>query len=353
VEHDNEEPKAMVMATLHTRSALPVLVTGGAGYIGSFIVRHLLDAGYCPVVLDNLYSGHRWAAQEAELVVGDLADRGKLESLLATRSFAAVVHCAAHIWVGESVRNPSKYYANNTGNAIQLFELCAEYGIRNLVFSSTAAVYGQPEVELIGESQPLAPINPYGAAKMMAERVLTDIAAAHGLRHAILRYFNVAGADARARIGEATPDNSHLVKVACETAFGLRPGMFVNGTDYPTPDGTCVRDYVHVDDLARAHLQALAHLLDGGPSLIANCGYGHGFSVREVLDTTRRVTGVEFPIQEGPRRPGDPAVLVADTRRIQSVLGWRPQHDDLDYIVATAWRWEQRLQAMRSLGKAS
>jgi UDP-glucose 4-epimerase len=330
-----------------------VLVTGGAGYIGSFVVRHLLDAGHRPVVYDSLYAGHRWAAQEAELVVGDLADGGKLDELLAARGFAAVVHCAAHIWVGESVREPAKYYANNTGNAIRLFELCAEYGIRNLVFSSTAAVYGQPDVPLIDESQPLAPINPYGAAKMMAERVLTDIASAHGLRHAILRYFNVAGADARARIGEATPDNSHLVKVACETAFGLRPGMFVNGTDYPTPDGTCIRDYVHVDDLARAHLQALAHLLDGGASLTANCGYGHGFSVREVLDTTRRVTGVEFPIQEGPRRPGDPAVLVADARRIQSVLGWRPQHDDLDYIVGTAWRWEQRLQGMRSLGKAS
>jgi UDP-glucose 4-epimerase len=188
---------------------------------------------------------------------------------------------------------------------------------------------------------------------MMAERVLTDIAAAFDLRYAILRYFNVAGADAQARIGEATPDNSHLVKVACETAYGLRPGMFVNGTDYPTPDGTCVRDYVHVDDLARAHLQALTHLLDGGASLIANCGYGHGFSVREVLDTARRVTGIAFPIEEGPRRPGDPAVLVADTSRIQNLLGWRPQHDDLDYIVGTAWRWEQRLQGMRSLGKAS
>ncbi len=332
---------------------LRVLVTGGAGYIGSFVVRHLLDAGHSPVVFDSLYSGHRWAAQEAELVVGDLGDRRQLEGLLSTRSFDAAVHCAAHIWVGESVRNPGKYYFNNTSNAIRLFDLCAQYGIRNVVFSSTAAVYGEPAgVEVIPETTPLAPINPYGASKMMAERVLVDLCAASGQRHAILRYFNVAGADADARIGEATPDNSHLVKVACETALGLRPGMRINGTDYPTPDGTCVRDYVHVDDLARAHVDALAHLADGGASFVANCGYGHGFSVREVLESVRRATGVAFPIEEGPRRPGDPAVLVADSRRIQALLGWRPRHDDLDYIVATAWRWEQRLRELNaSLGR--
>lgn len=335
------------MANRAGPSGLSVLVTGGAGYIGSFIVRHLLDAGHRPVVFDSLYSGHRWAAQEAELVVGDLADRHQLDTLLSTRSFHAVVHCAAHIWVGESVRDPIKYYANNTGNAVGLFELCARHGIGQLVFSSTAAVYGQPGVELLDESLPLAPINPYGASKMMAERVLADLCAASGQRYAILRYFNVAGADARARIGEATPDNSHLVKVACETALGLRPHLLVNGTDYPTPDGTCVRDYVHVDDLARAHVEALAYLADGGTSFVANCGYGHGFSVREVLDTARRVTGVDFPILEGPRRPGDPAVLVADSRRIQSLLGWRPRHDDLGYIVGTAWRWEQRLGELR------
>ncbi len=329
------------------RARLDVLVTGGAGYIGSFVVRHLLDAGHRPVVYDSLYAGHRWAAQEAELVVGDLADRSKLEALLATWGFAAVVHCAAHIWVGESVREPAKYYANNTANAIRLFDLCARHGVRNVVFSSTAAVYGEPGVPLLDESLPAAPINPYGASKAMAERVLADVAAAAGLRHATLRYVNVAGADADARIGEATPDNAHLIKVACETALGLRPGMRINGTDYPTPDGTCIRDYVHVDDLARAHLLALHHLAEGGSSFVANCGYGHGFSVREVLDTARRVTGVAFPIEEGPRRPGDPPALVADSRRIQALLGWAPRHDDLDYIVGTAWRWEQRLQAMR------
>lgn len=327
-------------------TGLNVLVTGGAGYIGSFIVRHLLDAGHRPLVFDSLVSGHRWAAQEAELVVGDLADRRKLEGLLGVRSFDAVIHCAAHIWVGESVRAPVKYYANNTANAIQLFDLCVQYGIRDIVFSSTAAVYGQPDASLIDESLPPAPINPYGASKMMAERVLVDLCAATGQRHAILRYFNVAGADAQARIGEATPHNSHLVKVACETAIGLRARMAVNGTDYPTPDGTCIRDYVHVDDLARAHVEALLHLSQGGEPFVANCGYGHGFSVREVLDTARRITGVDFPIDEGPRRPGDPAVLVADSRRLQSILGWRPRHDDLEYIVATAWRWEQRLREM-------
>ena len=322
-----------------------VLVTGGAGYVGSFVVRHLLAAGHRCVVYDNLYSGHAWAVPGAELVAADLADRTRLGELLASRPFAAVVHCAAHIWVGQSVREPARYYANNTANAIGLFDLCARHGVGAVVFSSTAAVYGEPDQPLIDESQPLLPINPYGASKMMSERVLADIAAATGLRYAILRYFNVAGADAGARIGEATPDNAHLIKLACETALGLHPAMAIHGTDYPTPDGTCIRDFVHVDDLAHAHLLALRHLVAGGAPLVANCGYGHGFSVREVLEAVRRVTGVDFPIQEGPRRPGDPAILVADSRRLKALLAWAPRHDDLDFIVATAWRWEQRLQA--------
>ncbi|MEZ5824885.1 MAG: UDP-glucose 4-epimerase GalE [Geminicoccaceae bacterium] len=327
---------------------LRVLVTGGAGYIGSHIVRDLSAAGHEVVVFDNLYSGHAWAVPSAELMVGDLGDRQRLETLLSERSFDALVHCAAHIWVGESVRNPGKYYFNNTSNAVRMFDLCAQYGIRSIVFSSTAAVYGEPRADLITEDLPLAPINPYGASKMMAERALQDIAAAAGLRFAILRYFNVAGADAEARIGEATPDNSHLVKIACETAYGLRPSMRINGTDYPTADGTCIRDYVHVDDLAAAHLLAMEYLHSGGDPLIANCGYGHGFSVREVIDTVKKVTGKDFPVHEGPRRPGDPASLVASNARIREVLGFSPAHDDLDDIVATAWRWEQRLQERRA-----
>ena len=327
---------------------LRVLVTGGCGYVGSFVVRHLLDAGHRPTIVDNLFSGHRWAAQEAELVELDLGERARLAELLAERRFDAVVHCAAHIWVGESVREPVRYYANNTGNAIGLFGLCAAAGVPTLVFSSTAAVYGEPGVSLLDESLPTAPINPYGASKAMSERVLQDIAAASGMRYGILRYFNVAGADPDARIGEATPDNAHLIKLACEAAAGLRPGMAIHGTDYPTPDGTCIRDYLHVDDLARAHVMALEHLAAGGDSLVANCGYGHGFSVREVLDTVRRVTGVPFPITPGPRRPGDPAALVADSSRLRTLLGWSPRHDDLDYIVGTAWGWEQALQRRQS-----
>jgi UDP-glucose 4-epimerase len=325
-----------------------ILVTGGAGYIGSHIVRDLLAEGHHVVVYDNLYSGHRWAVGEAELIEADLGDRARLENALANSGFDAVIHCAGHIWVGESVVNPGKYYFNNASNAFRLFDLCAQYAIPTVVFSSTAAVYGQPGVSLIDEEQPLAPINPYGASKLMAERALQDIAAASGLRFAILRYFNVAGADAKARIGEATPDNSHLIKVALETAIGRRGEMQVNGTDYPTPDGTCVRDYVHVDDLAAAHLRALEHLTTGGDSFVANCGYGHGYSVREVLDMVESVTGRKLPIRQGARRPGDPAVLVADNRRIRQLLDWQPRLDDLETIVRSAWRFEQTLGSVRS-----
>lgn len=324
-----------------------ILVTGGAGYIGSHVALALGEAGFEVVVYDNLYSGHRWAVLDAELIEGDLADRARLEALLAARRFDACINLAAHIWVGESVRDPGKYYRNNAANAIQLFDVLTRHGVKRIVFSSTAAVYGEPDLETIPEDTPLAPINPYGAAKMMAERALGDITAAAGGASVVLRYFNVAGADLQGRIGEATPDNSHLVKVACETAIGLRPGMRINGTDFPTPDGTCVRDYLHVVDLARAHHLALLHLLDGGGSLVLNCGYGHGSSVREVLDSVLRVTGVDFPIEAGPRRPGDPARLVADPSRIRRLLGWRAEHDDLDAMVASAWRWEQRLAERR------
>ena len=328
---------------------LRILVTGGAGYIGSHIVRDLMAQQHDVAVYDNLYSGNRWAVMPpAELITGDLGDRSRLESLLSGRGFDAVIHCAGHIWVGESMRNPAKYYFVNASNAFRLFDLCGQYGIKHIVFSSTAAVYGQPDVEQISEEQPTKPINPYGMSKLMAEQALHDLARASNMTYAVLRYFNVAGADADARIGEATPDNSHLIKVACETAFGLRKGMHINGNDYPTLDGTCVRDYVHVDDLAAAHIKAIDHLVKGGSSITVNCGYGHGFSVREVLDKVRKVTGVDFPIDEGPRRPGDPAVLIADASKIRNEFGWQPQHDDLDSIVTTAWRWEQKLQEMKA-----
>jgi UDP-glucose 4-epimerase len=326
-------------------SRRPVLVTGGAGYIGSHVVRLLGEAGYVAVAYDDLSAGFPWAVLDAELVVGSLAERGRLAALLAARRFGAVLHFAASMRVEESVPEPAKYYRNNVVNALGLFELAVRHGVTDIVFSSTSAVYGEPGVMPIEETAPLAPINPYGASKMMAERMLQDIAAARGLRYVILRYFNVAGADPQARIGQATPAATHLIKVACETALGQRPGMQIYGTDYPTADGTCVRDYIHVDDLARAHLDALHYLEAGGASSVLNCGYGHGHSVREVVDTVRRVTGVDFRVEQAPRRPGDPSTMVASNRKVREVLGWQPRHDDLEFIVRTALNWEQRLHA--------
>ncbi|MEZ5935979.1 MAG: UDP-glucose 4-epimerase GalE [Alphaproteobacteria bacterium] len=321
-----------------------LLVTGGAGYVGSHVVKALAGHGEDVVVFDNLSTGVDWAVQDAELVVGDLGDRQALDALFRRHRFEAVLHFAAHIWVGESVRKPVKYYRNNVANALNLFETARQHGVPHLIFSSTAAVYGEPDADLIDESLPVAPINPYGASKMMAERLLADIAAASDMTYAVLRYFNVAGADPEGRIGEVTPDNSHLIKIACETALGLRAAMSINGTDYPTPDGTCIRDYIHVEDLAAAHVAALAHLRRGNPSLICNCGYGHGQSVRAVIDMVKAVTGMDFEVREGPRRPGDPTRLVASNARIRSLFDWQPRHDDLRFIVETAWRWERILQ---------
>ncbi len=318
-----------------------VLVVGGAGYIGSHVVKSLVENGRDVVVFDNLSTGHQWAVGEAELIVGDLADGDHLERVFTEHRFEAVFHFAAHIWVGESIVNPMKYYQNNVAASLKLFERVARHEVPYLVFSSTAAVYGEPDASLLDETLPKAPINPYGASKTMAERILADIASASGLSYAVLRYFNVAGAEPSGQIGEATPDNNHLVKIACETALGLRSGMQINGTDYPTPDGTCIRDYIHVEDLASAHIKALDYLEVGGKSTVLNCGYGHGQSVRQVLDMVKEVSGVDFLVKEGPRRPGDPPKLIADNTKIKRVLRWEPRHDDLRYIVKTAWDWEQ------------
>ncbi len=326
---------------------MKVLVTGGAGYIGSHVVCHLAEAGIDTVVYDNLSTGHRWAVLSGRFVEGDLADHQRLEALFEAERFDAVLHFAAFIVAPESVAEPLKFFSNNTANSIHLLGQCARAGVKRFVFSSTAAVYGTPTQLPVPETAPLAPINPYGTSKMMTEQVLVDYAAASEFRHVSLRYFNVAGADAAGRIGQATPKATHLIKVACETVLGMHESVTIFGTDFPTPDGTGIRDYIHIDDLAAAHLAALDYLVSGKGSVVLNCGYGHGFSVRDVIEAVARVSGAPLRVDEGARRPGDPAELVAATERIREVLGWRPKHDDLDYIVRTALDWERRLQALR------
>ena len=343
----------MTTPTFNPTQPRKLLVSGGAGYIGSHVVKALREKGETVIVFDNLSTGFAWSVENAELVVGDLGDRQALEALFAAHHFEAILHFAANIWVGESVRDPVKYYRNNVGNALNLFAMAKNNGVAHVIFSSTAAVYGEPDADLLDESLPCAPINPYGASKMMAERLLQDIAKTSDMTYAILRYFNVAGADPEGRIGEATPDNSHLVKIACETAIGLREAMSINGTDYSTADGTCVRDYIHVEDLAAAHVAALDHLRRGNPSTICNCGYGHGQSVSEVIDMVKDVSGVDFEVREGPRRAGDPPMLIASNAKIRSLFGWQPRFDDLRVIVETAWRWEQILKEKRSVLEAT
>jgi UDP-glucose 4-epimerase len=325
-----------------------VLVTGGCGYIGSHVVRQLSEAGYEVVVLDNLSTGFKDALTLGEeLIVGDLFSRAFLQGIFEHYRFTTVLHFAAAIVAPESVTDPVKYYANNTRNTLNLLTYCVESGVERFIFSSTAAVYGIPPEGVATEESPTVPINPYGTSKLMSEWMLRDIATAHGVKYVALRYFNVAGADPQARMGQRTPKATHLIKVACETALGRHPYVEIFGTDYPTPDGTGVRDYIHIEDLASAHLAALSHLEGGGESTAINVGYGQGASVREVLDMARQVTGVNFPIVESPRRPGDPPALVAGAERIRRALSWEPRYDDLRTIVADAWRWEQKLAAMQ------
>lgn len=318
-----------------------LLVTGGAGYIGSHVLKQLISAGHEVLVYDNLSTGHKHALLGAPLVVGDLADRALLSEVFAQGDFAAVLHFAAHIVVPESVTNPLKYYSNNTRNTLQLLELCHEFGIERFIFSSTAAVYGIPETGQVNELSPLLPINPYGASKMMSERMLMDLSSASSLRHVILRYFNVAGADLQGELGQETPEATHLIKVACQAAIGMRPGMKVFGNDYATADGTCIRDYIHIDDLARAHIAALNYLLEDGASQIFNCGYGHGSSVTEVVNAVKSLSGIDFPVEMSGRRAGDPPMLIATNDKIKKVLGWQPKNDDLELIVSSALHWEK------------
>ena len=321
-----------------------ILVTGGAGYIGSHVVLQLRARGERVVVLDDLSRGFRRAVLDTPLVVGKVGDREAVLALLREHAVETVMHFAAYTIVPESVREPLKYYGNNTCSTRTLLECCLEAGVKNFVFSSSAAVYGIPAQGFASETTATAPINPYGTSKLLSEWMLRDVAAASTLRYVALRYFNVAGSDTSGRIGQATPNATLLVKVACEAAVGKRPGISIYGTDYPTPDGTGVRDYLHVGDLAAAHVDALGYLRGGGASTTLNVGYGHGYSVREVLAAVERAAGAKLNIREEPRRSGDPPSLVARAERIRSELGWRPRLDDLDTIVFTSLEWERKLK---------
>ncbi|MBT59117.1 MAG: UDP-glucose 4-epimerase GalE [Acidiferrobacteraceae bacterium] len=331
-----------------------ILVTGGAGYIGSHTSRQLIEAGYSVTVVDNLYSGHRWAIpDEATFIEGDVGDHPLMESVLKERKINAVVHFAGHIVVPESVSDPLKYYSNNALNSGRLIAACQEAGVEHFVFSSTAATYGAPQVTPIDEQVRTEPINPYGRTKLITEWMLEDIAHAANrspFRYIALRYFNVAGASLDTTLGQATAEATHLIKVACEAATGQRESITIFGTDYETDDGTCIRDYIHVEDLAGAHLNALTWLLKGGDSQVLNCGYGHGYSVREVIETVKAVSGVDFEVVEGSRRAGDPPELIADSSRIRERLGWTPNLDNLEIICRTAWKWEQKLSSQHAAG---
>jgi UDP-glucose 4-epimerase len=323
---------------------MSILVTGGAGYIGSHMVHALLAAGEKVIVLDNLSTGFSWAvAKDAMLAVGDTGDEALVACLIAEHRVEAVIHFAASIVVPDSVADPLGYYRNNTVNSRSLIACAVKGGVRRFIFSSTAAVYGNPATVPVGEDDPLAPTSPYGSSKLMTEIMLKDAGAAHGFDFVILRYFNVAGADPELRTGQSTRGATHLIKVAVEAALGKRAGIEVFGTDYPTPDGTCIRDYIHVADLVAAHGDALAYLRRGGASVTLNCGYGHGFSVLDVIDTVKRVSGADLRIKPAGRRAGDPACIVANSDRARAVLGWHPRYDDLATIIGYALAWERKL----------
>ena len=328
---------------------MTILVTGGAGYIGSHMVYTLVAAGERVVVLDNLSTGFDWAvAQGVPLIRGETGDQALVASLIKQHGVTSIIHFAASIVVPDSVSDPLGYYRNNTVNSRALMETAVETGVRDFIFSSTAAVYGDPVNVPVAEDDATIPMSPYGSSKLMTEIMLRDAGLAHGLRYVILRYFNVAGADPQGRTGQSTRGATHLIKVAVETALGRRKSMNVFGTDYPTPDGTCIRDYIHVADLTRAHLDALAYLRAGGASTTLNCGYGRGFSVLEVIDAVKRASGADFKVEHSARRPGDPPQIVAASDRARAVLGWKPQYDDLATIVTHALAWERKLMMRNS-----
>jgi UDP-glucose 4-epimerase len=321
---------------------MTILVTGGAGYIGSHMVYALMDAGDRVIVLDNLATGfERAVPKAARLVVGDVGDQALLEKIFSEDQVEAVAHFAASTVVPESVADPLKYYRNNTANSRSLIESAVKYGVRNFIFSSTCAIYGDSSTAVVREDTPPAPMSPYASSKLMAETILRDTSAVYDLRHIILRYFNVAGADPLGRTGQSTRNATHLIKAAVEAAVGKRATMEIYGTNYDTADGTAVRDYIHVSDLVAAHLSALEYLRAGGPSMTFNCGYERGYSVLEVIDTVKRVSRIDFEVRRSGRRAGDPAAIVADTELIRSTLGWKPQYDDLDTIVRHALAWEK------------
>lgn len=327
---------------------MTTLITGGAGYIGSHMAHCLVRAGEKVVVLDNLTTGFGWALPaEAQLVVGDVADAALVGRLLADHDIEAVIHFAGSVIVPESVSDPLKYYRNNTSASRSLIEACVTAGVDKFIFSSTAAVYGDPLSVPVPEDAPLVPLSPYGMSKLMTELMLKDVSAAHDFRYTALRYFNVAGADPEGATGQSTPQATHLIKVACETALGQRPQMSLFGSDYDTVDGTAVRDYIHVSDLVEAHRLALLRLREGGASAVMNCGYGEGYSVRQVIETVKAVSGIDFKVEEAPRRAGDSPKVVADSVRARQELGWQPKYNDLELIVRHAFAWEETLKARR------